>query len=237
VSFARASGHPLVIGHRGAPVHAPENTIESFEAAVAAGADAIEVDVAAGLVVAHSQHEVPERALALGDALAFAKEHDIGVLLDLKHPGIEDAVAASVRRHALGGSTFVSSTSPRALRRLAAVEPTLTRSISYPNDRYRVSRFSWPRVIVTGSAATARSAMPLRVPLLLAAGRASVLTLHHALISRAVVDAARRRGAAVVAWTVNDPIRICAMARLGVDGIVTDDPGKAREVLATLNPL
>ena len=39
------------------------------------------------------------------------------------------------------------------------------------------------------------------------------------------------RGAAV------DPVRIAALARLAVDGIVTDDPGRAREVLATLDPL
>ena len=35
----------LVIGHRGASAHAPENTIPSFERAVAAGVDAIEFDV------------------------------------------------------------------------------------------------------------------------------------------------------------------------------------------------
>jgi len=36
---------------------------------------------------------------------------------------------------------------------------------------------------------------------------------------------------------VNDPGRIALLAALGVDGIVTDDPGKARETLATLDPL
>lgn len=36
---------PLVIGHRGDCVHAPENTMAAFEAAVAAGADMIELDV------------------------------------------------------------------------------------------------------------------------------------------------------------------------------------------------
>jgi glycerophosphoryl diester phosphodiesterase len=75
------------------------------------------------------------------------------------------------------------------------------------------------------------------VPLLLAAASAGALTLHHALVSAAVLRAARSRGAALVAWTVNDPGRIAALGRLGVDGIVTDDPGKAREVLATLDPL
>jgi glycerophosphoryl diester phosphodiesterase len=41
----------------------------------------------------------------------------------------------------------------------------------------------------------------------------------------------------LIAWTVNDPERIAFLARLGIGGIVSDDPGKAREALATLNPL
>ncbi|HEY8178521.1 MAG TPA: glycerophosphodiester phosphodiesterase family protein, partial [Candidatus Limnocylindria bacterium] len=35
----------LVVAHRGAPVQAPENTMESFRLGAAAGADAIELDV------------------------------------------------------------------------------------------------------------------------------------------------------------------------------------------------
>ena len=35
----------LVVGHRGAPNKAPENTLASFEAAIAIGVDAIELDV------------------------------------------------------------------------------------------------------------------------------------------------------------------------------------------------
>jgi glycerophosphoryl diester phosphodiesterase len=49
-----------VIGHRGNRAHAPENTVESFAQAVAAGADAIELDVhltADGVpVVIHDPH-------------------------------------------------------------------------------------------------------------------------------------------------------------------------------------
>ena len=236
MNFAR-DGPPLVIGHRGARAVAPENTLESFEAALAAGADAIELDVGPDLVVAHSVRELPERALTLDDALEFVRDHDIAVLIDLKQPGIEREVAASVRRHGLVERAFVSSTSPRALRRIASFDGELARSITYPNDRYRISRFSWPGAITSGTAAAARSAMPLRVPLLLTAARAHVLTLHHALLSPAVVRAARGCGASVVAWTVNDPVRIAALARLGVDAVVTDDPGKAREALATLNAL
>ena len=46
---------------------------------------------------------------------------------------------------------------------------------------------------------------------------------------------ARSRGAAVIAWTVNDPARIEVLAHLGVDAVVCDDPQMAVRVLATLN--
>jgi glycerophosphoryl diester phosphodiesterase len=36
---------PMVVAHRGASVEQPENTIEAFDAAIAAGADAVEFDV------------------------------------------------------------------------------------------------------------------------------------------------------------------------------------------------
>jgi glycerophosphoryl diester phosphodiesterase len=36
---------PLLIAHRGAPAVAPEHTIPAYEAAIAAGADALELDV------------------------------------------------------------------------------------------------------------------------------------------------------------------------------------------------
>ena len=73
--------------------------------------------------------------------------------------------------------------------------------------------------------------MPVRIPALLAAAHANVLALHHTLCSRAAVAAAHRRGAPVLAWTVDEPARIRELAALGVDAIVTDDPKIA---LATL---
>ncbi|MFN8007102.1 MAG: glycerophosphodiester phosphodiesterase [Terriglobia bacterium] len=37
--------NPLVVGHRGAPAYALENTLASFQQAVAMGADMLELDV------------------------------------------------------------------------------------------------------------------------------------------------------------------------------------------------
>ncbi len=223
-----------MIGHRGAPRLAPENTLASFEAAVAAGADVVEIDVGEGLVITHSKREVPSEPLSLDDALDFFRASGAGVQVDLKRFGIEHEVAAAVRRHGLEQRAFVSSTSAWALRRLATAAPELPRAISYPNDRYRISRFAWPRPLVAGSGSAARAAMPALVPLLCLAGRAGILTLHHAVVSEAAVRAARARTASVVAWTVNDPAAVERLAALGVDGIVTDDPGMALQALATL---
>ena len=39
------SKQPLIIGHRGASAHAPENTLAAFKMALDAGADGIEFDV------------------------------------------------------------------------------------------------------------------------------------------------------------------------------------------------
>ena len=62
---------PLVIGHRGAPALAPENTLASFEAAVDAGVDAVEFDVTHGLLVAHSTRERTSESLYLDEVLEF----------------------------------------------------------------------------------------------------------------------------------------------------------------------
>jgi glycerophosphoryl diester phosphodiesterase len=43
--FFRAYGSPIIIAHRGASAHAPENTLQAFELAIKKGAKIIELDV------------------------------------------------------------------------------------------------------------------------------------------------------------------------------------------------
>jgi len=114
---------------------------------------------------------------------------------------------------------------------VARLAPQFPRAIGYPRDRLGVSRIPWPRGLTQAGVMALRLAMPLRVPLLLWVARANVLSLHHALCSRAAVTAAHRLGAPVLAWTVNDPETVRRLAVIGVDAIVSDDPGMA---LATL---
>jgi glycerophosphoryl diester phosphodiesterase len=221
-----------VIGHRGAKLLAPENTFASFEAAVAAGVDLVELDVAPGLLVAHD--EAAAGAPALDDVLAYVAAAGVGAHVDLKQPGYEAEALAAIRRAGLAERALVSTAfavTARTVRRLA---PDLPVAIGYPRDRYGVSRFAWPATLTGAGAAALRQAMPARVPLLLRASHATVLALHHTLCSRSAVAAAHRWGAPVLGWTANDEETVRRLVAAGVDGVVSDDPRVVHRALATL---
>jgi glycerophosphoryl diester phosphodiesterase len=69
-----------------------------------------------------------------------------------------------------------------------------------------------------------RAALPGRVARMLDRAQAGALMLFHSVISRAAVERAHARGAAVFAWTVNDAAALDRMVAAGVDGVITDDP-------------
>jgi glycerophosphoryl diester phosphodiesterase len=75
----------LVIAHRGASFDLPENTLPAFERAIEVGADYVELDVHAGLVVTH---DPPRRGVAypaLAEVLELCRGR-IGVMVELKRP-------------------------------------------------------------------------------------------------------------------------------------------------------
>jgi glycerophosphoryl diester phosphodiesterase len=230
----RTERRPLVIGHRGAPRLAPENTLASFEAAVGAGADLVEFDVGRELLIGHSEHERPVEEARLGEALALLGGLGAGMHVDLKCVGIEQAVVDEARRHGVEDRVVISTTWQSSLQTLATIAPVIPRALGYPPDRFGASKVSWPRFVTWPAAVAARAAMPTRIPSLLSAAHANVLSLHHAFVSDRVVKAAHARDAAIFVWTVNDPDAVARFAALGVDGIVTDDPGMALQTLATL---
>lgn len=234
MNLLRDGGRPLVVGHRGACAVAPENTLASLEAAVAAGADLVEFDVSPGLRLAHAPRDAGPDALDLDAALSFLRAHDVGVHVDVKLAGYEGDVVARIAAHGLDDRALLSTARPAVARRLARAAPRLARAIGYPRDRYGLARLSWPDLLSRPGARTLRAAMPLRVAPLLHRSHAHHIALHHALCSRAAVAAAHRSGAAVLAWTVNEPGDALRLAELGVDAIVSDDPGSILQTLGTL---
>jgi glycerophosphoryl diester phosphodiesterase len=199
------------VGHRGAPAVAPENTLASLQVAVELGCDMLEFDVLplrdGTIVLAHSPRELPVECATLSEALELCAEcfPDVGLQLDLKRRGMEELVAAALRRYGVRERTWVSAFDAAVLRRFAEVDPSVPRSYTL---RYGLSRGSIPR----------------RVPTLLARARASALTLHDSLVSDAAIRRAHENDAAVYVWTVNDAARVRTLIAAGADGIITDDP-------------
>lgn len=60
---------------------------------------------------------------------------------------------------------------------------------------------------------------------------ATVLSPDYVVLDDDMMAAARRRDLPVVTWTVNEPEEITRLAGVGVDGIITDFPDRARVVL------
>jgi glycerophosphoryl diester phosphodiesterase len=239
------------IGHRGAPLLAPENTVRSIQRALELGVDLVEVDVVpladGTLVLAHSDdlfevshgaahgrvtnesleelREVAPELPTLDEALAVVAESDAGVQLDVKTPGYEPALVDAVRRHGLLDRALVSSFHPEVLRLLGELEPALRRGLTYPADRRGVAGRRFVRPLVPGALRCLRAVLPRRLAGLLAGADASAAVLHYTVISGAVVRSAHAAGAQVLAWTVDDADLCAQLAALGVDGVITNDPG------------
>ncbi len=113
---------PLIrVGHKGADLIAPGNTLESFDAALAHGVDMIEFDVlperyrdrGGRLLLAHDYHDARRRdplTLEEGlDHLAAPAFSGLELDVDLKLPGYESRVVAALREHGLVERALVSS--------------------------------------------------------------------------------------------------------------------------------
>src|SRR6185436_9999652 len=60
---------------------------------------------------------------------------------------------------------------------------------------------------------------------------ADFLAVEKSMATRRFIRKAHRAGKPVYVWTVDDPARMIRMMGLGVDGLITNRPGVARDVL------
>ena len=219
------------MGHKGADHVAPGNTIESFEAALEHGVDMIEFDVLrtsdGRLVLAHDAEDAAGRdPLTLEEGLDhFAGEAYAGVQLDvdLKLPGYEREVVDGLLTRSLGERSLVSSMFTESLDRLGELAPGLRRGWSVP----RVKR-NWVRspfaVPAYAVARLMRTRLPGQAAARIRAGGCEAIMSHQILASRRLVRAVHDAGGQVYVWTVDDAARIGALERMGVDGVITNDP-------------
>jgi glycerophosphoryl diester phosphodiesterase len=223
------------IGHKGADLIAPGNTLESFDAALAAGVDMVEFDVlpefadgSGRLVLAHDFETTAARTpLTLEEGLAhFCQDAWAGVELDvdLKGTGYEERVVTALREHGLADRALISTMEEVSLRAVRALAPELRLGWSVPKIRRNYLANPLTRLPALGAAKVVQRVLPRRAARAIAAGEIDAIMAHWALVTPRLARAVARAGGELYVWTVDDAMRIAALERLGVTGIITNDP-------------
>jgi glycerophosphoryl diester phosphodiesterase len=226
---------PKRIGHKGADLIAPGNTLESFDAALAAGVDMVEFDVlperpdgTGRLILAHDFTVASSRtALTLEEGLAhFCQDAWAAVELnvDMKLAGYEERVVAALREHGLAGRALISTMEEQSLAVVRAAGPDIRLGWSVPKVRRNPLSSPWTRVPALIVARYAQRVLPGRAAAAIRAGRIDAMMCHWALVSGRLVSAIDDAGGELYVWTVDDADRIADLERLGVTGIITNDP-------------
>lgn len=218
----------LKVGHRGAKLWEPENTIRGFLCAVRHGFEFIEFDVRLSKdgipVVIHDETlnrttngrgrvrnftvrdlkkfdaGKGERIPILDEALAFARHHKISAFVELKEKwGVEKIVRAVEKS---GGRDVLISFDPEVLKHISHLNKNLSTGWVFSKRiRNRTTFF--------------RLARSFDAVWLL--GQIGTLT-------KSFVEQAHRWGFKIEAWVANDRRTARRIAALGVQAIATDKP-------------
>ena len=163
--------------------------------------------------------------LAAGlEHLRSAPYEGIELDVDLKATGYEERVLAELRAHGLLHRTLVSSMEIESLRTIRALDPAVRLGLSIPKLRRDLLASPWTRYPTYAAAGAARRLIPHRAARAIRAGRFDALMCHWALVTRRLVTAIEDAGGELYVWTVDDADRIAQLERLGVTGIITNDP-------------
>jgi glycerophosphoryl diester phosphodiesterase len=236
-----------VIGHRGAAGLAPENTMPSFELAVAHAVDAIELDVHLsrdGVPVVIHDYTVDRTTNGHGLVSQLTvrelKELDASSKSQSSFSGAQIPTLDEVLRWAKGKTRVVVEL--KGTENLALVNETLglirendllkdVQIISFDHSALQRVRALEPKMR-TGALYFAKPADPI---VLATSIGADALCPHWSFVSGDLMVAAREAGLAVCVWTVNDVEEISAAVAAGVDALTTDFPDRVRPISVASN--
>lgn len=213
-------GRPLLLGHRGARgcKSIPENTLASFDRALADGCDGFEFDLrltadgeavvchdpnVGGLEIARASAQQLPALPRLGDVLARYRKAFLDI--ELKVPGLERIVIEELRKCAPRGFV-VSSFLPEVLKAVHAVDTTIPLGLICQT---KTQLHGWTQLPVD-------YVMP-----------------HYELVGPSLVGKMKAAGKKIFVWTVNARAAMRRSAGCGVDGIISDDTSLLCRTLRT----
>lgn len=247
---------PLIIGHRGASSFAPENTLAAFRRAIDDGAEGIELDVrlaADGVPVVHhdatlkrtagrdvriadltsqklaeadvgswfEQHApnhwrpeyAGERIPTLQATLQYLEDFRGLIYIELKCAEDEARTLVGAVCDLLAGSSVADRAIVKSFR-LACIPEMRTRM-----PGVRTAALFAPKIM------TILRKEKYLVNLAVEFG-ADQLSVHYSLATKKLMKNAEKRSLPVTIWTVDHPRWLKRSLKLGLDALITNDPGR-----------
>ncbi|MCD0458015.1 glycerophosphodiester phosphodiesterase family protein [Roseiconus lacunae] len=240
ITAVRMADDVEIMAHRGASILAPENTMAAYRRAIDDGADWIEIDVqetADGrVVVVHDKDLMKlagnpikiwessfdqlssidigshldakfsaERVATLTDVLRLCKDQ-IGVNIELKYYGhdqhLEERVVSIVEAEGMDDQVIVMSLKPQGVAKTKALRPDWKYGLLLSVYVGNLNKID-----------------------------TDFLAVNAEFASRAFVKRAHRAGKEVYVWTVDDPAKMSMLMNRNIDGILTNRPDIARDVI------
>jgi glycerophosphoryl diester phosphodiesterase len=217
----------LLLGHRGARLYAPENTIPAFDLALKHGVDGFEFDVRCTrskesivchdrkfnrmavrtrtLEQIHAKCSIDGKPPCLEDVLELYSRKAF-LNIEVKVRGMELVVLEAIKRFPPQRGYFISSFLPSVVRKLHALDRSLVLG-AISKSYWHLRRWK---------------ALPV-----------SYVVPHFGLLTPKLVQELHNAGKTVITWTVNDPSRMLEAAAMGVDGVISDDTKLLVKTLGT----
>jgi glycerophosphoryl diester phosphodiesterase len=208
----RTAARPLLLGHRGARAlkSIPENTLASFDQALADGCDGFEFDVrlaADGKPVVCHEPQVGEVEIAQGRVEQLAVLPQLQQVLaryqqsafldiELKVSGLEKVTAALLQEYSPACGFVVSSFLPEVLKAINAENSGI------------------PLGLICETKAQLRPWSRLPVDYVIP---------HYTLVDQSLIRQFKDGSKKILVWTVNSSALMQRFANYGVDGIISDN--------------
>jgi glycerophosphoryl diester phosphodiesterase len=241
---AKANTLPKIVAHRGASKAERENTLAAFHAALAQGADMVELDVRRTsdrkLIIHHDPHvvteagtthaivelqavDLPPHVPTLTQALDACTGMEVNV--EIKNDDAEvdfdatrslaDAVVEVLRARSDCAQMLVSSFDYATIQRVRELAPEIKTGF-----------------LIVAPELDAAVTEPLTAYINRIADDGHIAIHPHRYAATAeLIQAAHARKLAVNVWTVDKPEELRALTALGVDALITNTPEAARAAI------
>ncbi|MBD3196277.1 MAG: hypothetical protein GF317_14560 [Candidatus Lokiarchaeota archaeon] len=232
----------ILIGHRGANKEAPENTLKSFRKAIELCADYIEFDIHLSkdgkIVIIHDENTLRttgydglikemnlselkkldcgegEKIPTIQELINIAK-NKIGLQIEIKATGLTEKLINILDSERLLESTIISSFNHEELQKIKKLEPSLKISTLVPINSKWPTEWNSKKELIDKTYENGYYG----------------IHPHYKLVDKKFIEYVHKLGLIVIPWTVDSRRVLKHLVNEGVDGIITNDIQKAKDII------